>query len=83
MQAHGWINAVTWGIIFPIVILLAHSLRSANKLFYGLISMSSLLCNSMGMNFQSAKPQVQSYQAFALLNGSKQLLPVLLHALRE
>ena len=30
MQVHGWINAVTWGIIFPIVILLAHSLRSAN-----------------------------------------------------
>lgn len=27
LAAHGWINAVTWGIIFPLVILLAHSLR--------------------------------------------------------
>lgn len=27
LAVHGWINAVTWGIIFPIVILLAHSLR--------------------------------------------------------
>lgn len=27
MQAHGWINGVTWGILFPLVIVLAHSLR--------------------------------------------------------
>ncbi|KAL0038415.1 hypothetical protein WJX77_005585 [Trebouxia sp. C0004] len=27
LAAHGWINAVTWGIVFPLVILLAHSLR--------------------------------------------------------
>lgn len=27
MQAHGWINGVTWGILFPLLILLAHSLR--------------------------------------------------------
>ena len=26
-QAHGWINGVTWGILFPLLILLAHSLR--------------------------------------------------------
>ena len=27
VQAHGWINGVTWGILFPLVIVLAHSLR--------------------------------------------------------
>lgn len=34
VQVHGWINAVTWGIIFPIVILLAHSLRSVSLCAY-------------------------------------------------
>ena len=27
VQAHAWISAVTWGIIIPLVILIAHSLR--------------------------------------------------------